>query len=168
MISGHVQDNSGNPVSGVTLDAGASIDGSSYLTLDGTTDNSGNYSLAVASGQWSVQFLTGGSSDSLDADGFVNLSAPHVMNVPPANQTLNLTVYPIGTPVITSPQRMSSTQFGFTLNGASNVNYTVQVSTNPASTNWTSLFSLQLTNNSSPVVDVNATNSPRFYRVQKN
>ncbi len=168
LISGHVQDNLGNPVSGVTLDAGANIDGNNYLSLDGTTDSSGNYSLAVASGQWSVQFLTGGSSDTLDAHGFVDLSAPHFLNIPPTNQTLNLTVYPFGTPIITSPQRISATQFGFTLNGASNVNYTVQISTNLASTNWTSLFSLQLTNNSSPIVDMHATNSARFYRVQKN
>jgi hypothetical protein len=81
---------------------------------------------------------------------------------------LNLTVYPIGTPFITSPQRISSTQFGFVINGVTNVSYTVQVSTNLASTNWVNLFSLTLTNNVFPVVDVNATNKVGFYRVQKN
>src|SRR5437879_9972899 len=36
-------------------------------SLDGTTDNSGNYSLAVSAGQWNVQFLLGGGShDNLD------------------------------------------------------------------------------------------------------
>jgi hypothetical protein len=166
-ISGHVQDNSGNPVSGVTLTAGAMINGGNYQALDSTTDNSGDYSLAVAPGQWSVQFLNGGFSDNLDAHGFVDYFMPHNVSVPPGNQTLNLTVYPIGTPFINSPQRISPTQFGFVLNGASNVNYTVLVSSDPSSTNWAPLFSLQLTNTSTWLVDVNATNSPRFYRVRK-
>ena len=167
-ISGHVQDNSGNPVTGVKLTGNAQINGNNYQTLDGTTDNSGNYSLAVASGQWSVQFLTGGFSDNLDTHGFVDLFTPHTVSIPPTNVTLNMTVYPIGTPLISQPQRLSPTQFGFTVNGAPNVSYTVQASTNLASTNWANLFSFQLTNASAFVTDQSATNKTRFYRVQKN
>jgi hypothetical protein len=48
------------------------------------------------------------------------------------------------------------------------VNYTVQYSSDLASTNWATLVSFQLTNNSLFVTDQHATNSPRFYRVQKN
>lgn len=167
-ISGHVQDNSGNPVTGVTLTAGASIDGGNYQALDSTTDNSGNYSLAVAPGQWSVQFLNGNnSSDNLDVQGYVDYFMPHYVSVPPTNQILNITVYPIGTPFINSPQRISPTQFGFVLNGAINVSYTVQVSSDPSSTNWAPLFSLQLTNTATWLVDANATNGSRFYRVRK-
>ena len=99
-ISGRVQDNAGNPVSGVTLTGGANLGGQNYQALEGTTDNSGNYSMAVASGFWNVQFLTGGSDDNLDAHGFVDLTAPHYVSIPPTNATLNLTVYPIGTPVL--------------------------------------------------------------------
>ena len=51
---------------------------------------------------------------------------------------------------------------------ATNITYTVQVSTNLASTNWAPLFSLILTNNVYPVMDNQATNSPRYYRVLKN
>lgn len=168
-ISGHVQDNSGTNVTGVGLNASATINGDFYQSLDGTTDNSGNYSLAVASGQWSVQFFTGNFSGSLDSHGFVDTTAPHIVSIPPTNAVLSLTVYPLGTPFITSPQRFGTMQFGFTINGATNVGYTVQVSTNLASTNWTSLFSLTLTNNTFlPVVDYNATNSQGFYRVLKN
>ena len=68
----------------------------------------------------------------------------------------------------TGPQRFGSQQFSFAINGAVNVSYTVQVSTNLASTNWASLFSLQLTNNPTIVTDFGATNSPRYYRVLKN
>ena len=167
-ISGHVQDNSGTNIVGVVLDGYAIIGGNSYQTLDGNTDNSGNYSLAVAAGQWSVQFQNGGhDSGNLDVQGYVDLSTPHLVAIPPTNAVLNLVVYPIGTPFITSPQRFGTQQFGFIIHGATNVTYTVQYSTNLASTNWASLFSLTLTNNSIPVVDVNATNGARFYRVQK-
>jgi len=168
-ISGHVQNNSGTNIVGVSLNAYASIGGNNYQTLDGSTDNSGNYSLATATGQWSVQFQTGGhDSGNLDVQGYVDISTPHPVTIPPTNAVLNITVYPIGTPFITGPQRFGSQQFGFIINGATNVSYTVQVSTNLASTNWAPLFSLTLTNNIFPVTDVNATNSARFYRVQKN
>jgi hypothetical protein len=168
-ISGHVQSNSGTNITGVTLQANAVIGGNNYSTLDASTDGSGNYSLAVAAGNWDVEFLTGGhDSGNLDVQGYEDLNSPHFVNIPPTNAVLNLTVYPIGTPFITSPQRISSTQFGFVINGVTNVSYTVQVSTNLASTNWVNLFSLTLTNNVFPVVDVNATNKVGFYRVQEN
>jgi hypothetical protein len=165
-ISGHVQDNTGAPVTGVTLNA---VNGG-YQSLEGTTDNSGNYSLLVSAGQWNVEFLAGGGSDNgdLDSQGLADITAPHIVSVPPTNVVLNLTVYPIGTPFMSTPQRFSSTQFGFTINGALNVNYTVQVSTNLSLMNWTPLLSFQLTTNPFPVVDVNATNSLRFYRIIKN
>ncbi len=168
-IHGRVTDNFGNPVSGLALTANANIGGNNYSTLDGNTDNSGNYFLAVANGAWNVQFLTGNnSSDNIDARGYEDLLAPHNVTIPPTNVTLNLTIYPIGTPFITQFQRVSSTQVNFNVNGASNVNYTVQFSTNLAATNWSTLESFQLTTNPFPVVDTHATNSPRFYRVQKN
>jgi hypothetical protein len=167
-IYGSVHDNSGNPVTGVTLNGGATIGGKRYQALDSTTDNSGNYSLAVTSGFWDVQFLTGGFDDNLDTHGFVDLTGPHFVSIPPTNILLNLVVYPIGTPSISSPRRYSSTQFGFTVSGATNVSYTVQTSSSVASTNWTSLFSFVLTTNPFPIIDPYATNSPRFYRVKKN
>jgi hypothetical protein len=167
-ISGHVQDNSGTNVTGVGLSAFANIGGNYYQSLDGTTDSSGNYSLSVASGQWSVQFFTGNYSDALDFNGYADLYGPHFVNIPPTNAILNITVYPLGTPLMTGPQRFGSQQFSFAINGAVNVSYTVQVSTNLASTNWVDLFSFQLTNNPFIVTDYNATNSPRYYRVLKN
>jgi hypothetical protein len=88
--------------------------------------------------------------------------------VPPTNAVLNLTVYPSGTPFVTAPQRFSGTQFGFSINGSLNVNYTVQVSTNLILGNWATLLSFQLTTNPFPIMDVNATNRSRFYRVLKN
>ncbi|HWD94083.1 MAG TPA: carboxypeptidase-like regulatory domain-containing protein [Verrucomicrobiae bacterium] len=164
-ITGHVQDNTGNPVTGVSLNAN---NNNNYQSLDGTTDNSGNYTLFVAAGQWNVQFLMGGNdSDNLDQHGLADITGPHIVSVPPTNVMLNLSVFPIGTAFMSTPRRFSSTQFGFNVSGALNVNYTVQVTTNLAS-NWTTLVTFQMTNSSIPVTDVNATNSLRFYRVLKN
>lgn len=167
-ISGHVQGNDGTNVTGVALYANALINGTNYQTLDGSTDNSGNYSLAVAAGTWGVQFLTGGSDDNLDTHGYFDPYAPHTVVVPPTNSVLNITVYSFGTPFISSAQRFSSTHFGFDISGSNSVNYTVQYSTNLASPTWSTLASFQLTTNPFPVVDVNATNPARFYRVLKN
>jgi hypothetical protein len=121
----------------------------------------------LSAGEWNLQFLNGGFDDNLDTHGYVDLTAPHNVIVPPTNSVLNMTVYPIGTPAITQAQRISPTQFGFNIEGASNVTYTVQFSTNLLS-NWANLFSLILTNQSVFVTDQHATNSTRFYRVQKN
>jgi Carboxypeptidase regulatory-like domain len=168
-ISGQVLDNSGNPVTGVQLYANAAIGTNSYGSLDGTTDNSGNYTLAVAAGTWSVQFLTGGSDQgNLDDQGYVDLLAPHNVSIPPTNVVLNLTVFPIGTPLISQAQRVSPSQFVFNITGAINVNYTVQVSSTLAPGSWSTVESFELTNNPTMVVDTHATNSPRYYRVQKN
>jgi len=166
-ISGHVQDNSSNAVSGVKLSGNALINGKNYQTVDGTTDDAGNYSLGVAGGQWNVYFLTGGFSDNLDSHGYVDLANSHSVSIPPTNVTMDLIVYPIGTPLISQLQRMSSNQVGFMITGSPNVSYTVQVCTDLAMSNWTNLFSLQLTNNNVFVTDQHATNSPRFYRVMK-
>ncbi|MFZ0828007.1 MAG: carboxypeptidase-like regulatory domain-containing protein [Verrucomicrobiia bacterium] len=168
-ISGQVRDNLGNPVVGVELYASTFISGNGYQSLNGLTDNSGNYTLGVTSGSWQVYFsINGGSGNDLSSLGLVDYFAPYNVTVPPTNAVRNITVYQNGTPVISQPQRFSPTQFGFNINGGINVNYTVQVSPNLAGASWSSLFSLQLTNSPFLVVDPNATNSPRFYRVQKN
>ena len=169
LINGHIQDNTGSNVVGLGLMATANIGGNNYGSLSGTTDNSGNYSLSVAAGQWQVELFTGNSSDTLDTLGYVDLTQPHIVNIPPLTAILNITVYPIGTPIITFPQRITATQFGFLITGATNVNYTVQYATNLLATNWVNLFSLTLTTNNAVFVsDPFATNKARFYRVQKN
>ena len=165
-ISGHVLDNSGNPVSGVSLYASQYTGGNNYSSLNSDTDGSGNYSLGVASGAWQAYFSYG--NNDLSSHGLVDLFEPYNVTIPPTNVTLNITVYPSGTALLTQPQRLSPSQFGFSINGSVNVTYDVQVSTNLAATNWATLFSLTLTNTPFPVTDTHATNSPRFYRVKKN
>ena len=50
----------------------------------------------------------------------------------------------------------------------SGVSYTLQVSTNLASTNWSALYTFQLTNSLMSITDFTATNAPRFYRLLEN
>ena len=69
-------------------------------------------------------------------------------------------------PTLSSPAYSASGQFQTLLNGFSNQDYTLQMSTNLGSTNWVTLY---VTNNSATnsflLTDPNATNQQRFYRV---
>jgi hypothetical protein len=68
-------------------------------------------------------------------------------------------------PLLGSPTWLTN-QFQMRLIGASNQNYTVQMSTNLSSTNWISLFiTNNTTTNSFLLTDPNATNQQRFYRI---
>jgi hypothetical protein len=63
-------------------------------------------------------------------------------------------------------QSWQTNRFQIRLTGAVNQNYTVQMSTNLSSTNWTSLFiTNSATTNVFNLTDPNATNKQRFYRI---
>ena len=53
-ISGTLKDGGGNPISGVSLYATATINGASFNVNSQGTDGGGNYSFQVANGTWSV------------------------------------------------------------------------------------------------------------------
>ncbi len=167
-VSGQVRDGSGNPVVGVEL-SGYTFDlgGYNYQSLTARTDNSGNYRFGVAAGTWQVQFIYGSNHD-LANQGLVDLLGPYSVSIPPTNAILNLTVYPNGTPLIRAASRNAPAQFNFSVAGAVGASYTLQVSTNLATTNWASLYTFQLTSNNFPIIDNQATNSPRYYRLLKN
>ena len=64
-ITGHVQDSDGNPISGVGVSAGATINNVTYQAqVD--TDSDGNYSMNVANGEWFPSVNCNGGDDSLD------------------------------------------------------------------------------------------------------
>ncbi len=168
-ISGHVQDNAGSQVVGVGLSGYANIGGIYYSSANVQTDNSGNYSFAVASGQWGVQFPSqGNNSENLANHGLVDLFGPYQVNIPPTNAVLNITVYPAGAAALSAPQRISPSQVNLNVNGSIFTTYTLQVSTNLSQSNWSSLFSFQLTSNPFQITDSQATNHIRFYRLLKN
>jgi len=69
-------------------------------------------------------------------------------------------------PRLGAAAKISGTKCQFLLAGALGQNYTLQVSTNLFSNNWSTLLTTNsTTTNSLLVVDPNATNQQRFYRV---
>ncbi len=169
-ISGKVRDTLGNPVAGVGFGGGAFIGGANYSTVNVLTDNTGNYTLRVISGQWGVHFTANDpfSSDSLANRGLMDLFGQYQVTIPPTNAVLDITVYPLGSSALGAPSRLSPSQVSLNAFGQVGPGYTLQVSTNLASTNWSSLFSFQLPSSPFTVTDSQATNSSRFYRLLKN
>ncbi len=149
----------GNTLYGTTTEYGGfgsgtvfaiNTDGTGFVTLSDLAGSGADAPLAglVLSGNALYGTTLGGGS-SFDGTVF---SLP--LSVPPA------------LPVLSLPLKTSASRFQFLINGVSNQNYTIQMSTNLVSTNWTSLF---ITNNAQSnsflVVDPNATNRQRYYRV---
>ncbi len=163
-ISGHLQNNLGVPVSGVSVGAFTTIGTNNFSTAYVDTDANGNYSVGAASGQWSVSANCCGNH-GLDSQGYYDPVMQHPVTIPPTNQVVNITVYPIGTPYLSYPSRFSSSQFAFMLTGAAGNNYTIQATTNLVSSNWfTVMIISNLPGNFYFVQDSQATNGQRFYR----
>jgi hypothetical protein len=83
-----------------------------------------------------------------------------------AVQPLTLFVYP-ATALSAPMLSLSSNIFQLQINGiATGLDYTVQMTTNLASTNWTSIYTTNASvTNALVIPDPNATNAARFYRV---
>lgn len=71
-------------------------------------------------------------------------------------------------PVLSQPTRISATQFGFLLSGATGQNYTLLFATNVSRplSNWTTVLITNLTSSQVFIQDNQATNKQRFYRVR--
>jgi hypothetical protein len=164
-ISGRLQDNLGNPVAGIQINAFASINGTNFNAAQATTDAGGSYSFGVVNGSWNV-FANCCGKDGLDSLGFFDPNL-HTVNIPPTNAVLNLTVYPIGPPVLSQPIHAGSSSLSFLLAGAMGTTYTIQVSTNVAATNWSTLLVTNLSSSFAVVHDTQATTKQRFYRAKR-
>ena len=68
-------------------------------------------------------------------------------------------------PVMNSAGFLSGSQFQFQIHGVAGQNYTLQMSTNLSSTNWTSILITNAQSSSFSITDTNATNLDRFYRI---
>jgi hypothetical protein len=163
-ISGRVLDNSGNPVVGVEVDGSANIGGNNFSSSSVDTDTNGYYTLGVASGSWSVFF--GASINNKEnplTHNLEDLFGPYSVSVPPTNAVQNITLYPIGVAVLANGAMSSPGEFDLNVYGEINVTYTLEFS--PDLTNWSPVYSFQLTGNPFPVSDTSATNTTGFYRV---
>ncbi len=163
-ISGQVVNNLGIPISGLSVGANTTIDGNNYTTAYVNTDTNGDFSFGATSGQWYVAPDCCGN-DGLSSIGYYALSNYYTVNIPPNNPVVNIVIYPANIPILGQPGKVTPSQFNLNLYGASGYNYTVQTSTNLATSNWSTLT---IVSNfpSSPylIQDFQATNSARFYR----
>ena len=136
-ITGHVQDSTNNPIINVQVFAYATINGANFQAQV-NTDNSGNYSLNVANGSWTVSVSCQGGNNSLDNYfGPGNYQCPNGTNVNINNNNgvANFTVYPCNGIQIFTPSPLPNGQVGvYYANQLSGAN----CSGNPV--NW-SLFS---------------------------
>jgi len=162
-ISGRLLNNQGNPITGVSAGASATINGLQYGTSYVDTDTNGYFSVGAANGSWYVNANCCGNN-GLDELGYYEPGYVEV-TIPPANPVVNLTAYPTNQPVLGQPLHPSGSQFDFNLYGPSGYNYTVQSSTNLAKTNWSTLTVVSNLSGSPYLIqDNSATNSMRFYR----
>jgi hypothetical protein len=154
-IFGYVTNTSGNAIIGVAVSANDGV-GDNFTNF---TDNSGFYSLIVTDGNWDVSVDCGG----LNSLGY-QCVGDEMVSVSDNSVEQDFTVQ-ADKPVLTAPVWLTN-QFSLRFTGAANQNYTVQMSTNLASTNWISLF---VTNNPATnsflLIDPNATNKQQFYRI---
>jgi hypothetical protein len=84
-ITGHVQDNFGNPIIGVGLFGSATIGGIGYFPLKVDTDTNGNYAMNVPNATWTVTIDNGNNGGS--GDGNDSLSSNYI---PPPGENLTI------------------------------------------------------------------------------
>ena len=150
---------SSQPVSGVSVSANMTFNGTNYSSGGQTTGANGSVPLQVFNGTWSV----GVDCNALNAQ---NLNCANNQNANVSSNTVAVTFFvhgaTVSAPQLGFPMRISPSQFQFHLNGQTGHNYTLQYAT--ALTNWTTLV---ITNPNSPdviILDNTATNSTRAYR----
>ncbi len=82
------------------------------------------------------------------------------------NAASMLTVTMPNRPVLNSSGFLGSGKFQFQINGDAGQTYTLQMSTNLASTNWISILVTNAPADNFNITDPNATNIERFYRIK--
>ncbi len=94
-ITGSLKDNSNTPISGVRVQANATINGTNYQAAQTFTDGSGNYSLNVINGNWNV-FVACGCNDCSDNLPLI-YQCPNGqnININNGNGVVNFTVFPV-------------------------------------------------------------------------
>jgi hypothetical protein len=167
-ITGNVKCNGTNIVD-VNVYAYATVGGVNY-NPEVDTDTNGNYWLNVANGSWTINVNCNGGDHSLDnilgSDSYAY----------PSNQTAvidnnyatnNFIIQLCSVTITTTSGSWLGNQFQMRLTGATGQNYTIQMSTNLSFTNWaTLLITNNATTNAFDVIDLNATNNQRFYRIK--
>lgn len=130
--------------------------------LDGTISANLNNGYVPAAGN---TFAVVTFSSSSGAFTNVNLPAAVAWQTTYGATNFVLTAQARTAPALTAPKWFARNQFEFSFSAATLTNYTIQYSTNLV--NWTSILELLGTNGSGTltIIDPNATNNARFYRI---
>jgi hypothetical protein len=143
-ITGHVQDSTNSAVTNVQIFAQATINGANFQAqVD--TDGSGNYSLNVANGNWSISVSCQGGQDSLDhifGNGTYQCPGNQNTTISNNNGVANFTVQPCGGIQVLTPSPLYSGQVGvyysnqlFATSCNGNFNWTLNSGTFPPGLN---------------------------------
>jgi hypothetical protein len=157
-IYGYVTDTNLNPIAGIGVYASNGL-GNNYSA---TTDGNGYYAMnSVVNGSYTVSVDCG----QLNTEGY-SCANNDVASVSGNSVEANFAVQFIGgPPVVFAPAHLANGSFQMTVGGYAGHNYTVQMTTNLASTNWIPLLVTNPVNGSFLFQDGSATNPARYYRV---
>jgi YD repeat-containing protein len=108
--------------------------------------------------------LSGTPTNKIGAPFTINLTATNGI-LPNATQIFILGIIVNSEPSMSAPSHSSNNQFQMLLDGVAGQNYTVQTTTNLASTNWSTLLITNAPGSSIQIIDPHATDQVRFYRV---
>lgn len=143
-ITGHIQDSSNSPVANVQVVAQATINGANFQA-QANTDGSGNYSVNVANGNWSVSVSCQGGQNSLDnifGNGNYQCPGNQFANITNNNGVANFTVLPCGGIQVITTSPLASGQVGvfysnqlFATSCNGNFNWTLNSGTFPPGLN---------------------------------
>lgn len=143
--------------------------GAPYSVQLGAIGGQGPYNWQLAAGSTNLppglSLSSGGLISGKPLTNYVSSLKVQVTdaNLVVTNKSLSITINP--KPVLSAPVWITN-RFWLRLTGATNQNYTVQMTTDLNATNWTSLLvTNNLKTNSFLVADPRATNQARFYRV---
>jgi hypothetical protein len=153
----------------VTASLNNATAGAAYTDQLQASGGTAPYAWTIANGSQplpsALTLSTNGTISGVPAAAGTNSFIVRLTDHNSVTTTRTLTLITNPKPVLTQ-LNWAANQFQMRLTGAANQAYTVQVTTNLASTNWISLlYTNDTTSNSFLVIDANATNKQRFYRI---
>jgi hypothetical protein len=159
-----------NPVSDQTVNVGVTVNVANAATDPDVPPQTLTFSLLAGPGNATLNSSSGAFSfrplvSQADSTNLFTVSVAD--NGTPslsATQSFNVIVNPLPLPTIDSPS-FSGGQFSLSVSGQTGPDYAVQISTNLAAGNWTTLYSTNSPTMPFTFTDANSTNGMQFYRI---
>jgi hypothetical protein len=143
--------------------------GSAYAYQLQASGGTTPYTWTIANGSQplpaALTLSTSGLISGVPASSGTNIFIVRLTDHNSLTVTHSLTLITDPKPVLSLPVWLTN-RFQMRLTGAANQTYSVQVSTNLAATNWSTLMTTNLSASPALIQDNQATNKQRFYRVK--